>query len=595
MGQVLPRAFARRFAIVLAIAVIGAMVSVSSASAGTGAKLTIAPTSWNFGSQVAGTTGSLKAFTVKNTGTVQSTSAISFSTTGTNASEYEIAGGGTCSNGVTTLGPGVTCTINARFHPAASASGNRTAKLVVSAATGGNASASLTGTATNAHLVISPPSRNYGSVAVNGGYGLYVFTVTNDGTLTSGPLSDSLSGGGASQFDFFLGDPCAGDVLVPTDTCDIYIGFDPTSGGNKSATLNVTASPGGTVHASVTGTGTIAKLVISPGSHNFGSLPNGTGPTAPFTFTVTNNGTAESDYLSSSITGANASDFDEPPIFGCFFPGVQLDPGESATCNVKFDPDSPVLGNKSATLNVSAGPGEGTPHAGLSGKSTAPANLYLDYLDNDFGNVHQGDTSAPFTFTVTNNGPATSSPLDSFALSDVDAADFAVSDGSSGTPCDTVTGTTTLAPLASCTFDVTFTPSGSSGTTENATVTVSTSNSWEGAPSATLEGTSIIAVLGISPTDNDFDSVDPATFTVTNSGTDVSGTLNFSVNGGDSTSFAITGGTCSSGSTTLLAGGDSCTIVVMFDPQTAGPLSATLDVTGGTGEGTPQATLHGTG
>jgi hypothetical protein len=63
--------------------------------------------------------------------------------------------------------------------------------------------------------------------------------------------------------------------------------------------------------------------------------------------------------------------------------------------------------------------------------------------------------------------------------------------------------------------------------------------------------------------------------------------------GTDAGEFAVTGGTCASGTTTL-AGGATCTVLVRFNPATAGAKAATLGVTATPG-GTPTSSLTGTG
>ena len=217
--------------------------------------------------------------------------------------------------------------------------------------------------------------------------------------------------------------------------------------------------------------------MISPGSYNFGNVPNGTGPTPAITFTITNTGTAGTTApLVILKTGANAAEFSFDAS-GCFaYVFVPIPAGGSCQIRVTFSPDSP-LGKKSASLIVSARAGEGTPHAGLSGTSTAPALLVLDPTDGNFGSVAFGSPSDPITFTIVNNGYATSGVL-SIAFSGAHPGDFTLGD-------DTCSGNT-VAVFAYCTFEVIFTP-GLLGP-RSATVKVSTPNPAEGLPTASLEG-----------------------------------------------------------------------------------------------------------
>src|SRR5439155_17412225 len=169
------------------------------------------------------------------------------------------------------------------------------------------------------------------------------------------------------------GTPCATNgtpTLNAGSNGTIDLTFDPSAGGNQNATVNATASPGGNASTSLTGTGTIAKLTISPGNHNFGNAAAGT-PVGPFTFTVTNSGTETSAAVTFTVNGS--SEFSAvtgatPPGSGCISGATTLAPGASCTIDVTWNSTAPT-GDKKARLDVSAGTGEGTPHADLSGKT----------------------------------------------------------------------------------------------------------------------------------------------------------------------------------------------------------------------------------
>src|SRR6185369_16588708 len=57
-------------------------------------------------------------------------------------------------------------------------------------------------------------------------------------------------------------DSCTTHTLAPMATCTVKAQFNPTSVGSKSATINVSAAPGGTAPISLTGKGR-AKLTVS--------------------------------------------------------------------------------------------------------------------------------------------------------------------------------------------------------------------------------------------------------------------------------------------------------------------------------------------
>ena len=230
---------------------------------------------------------------------------------------------------------------------------------------------------------------------------------------------------------------------------------------------------------------------------------------------------------------------------------------------------------------------EGTPSATLEGTGTL-AHLVLSPAGHDFGDVRQGDPSGPFTFTVSNDGTATSRPL-TVGRSGADAADFTAG-------ADSCTGAT-LAPGGSCTVEIGFTPSRVAA--ESASLDVSTSVAAEGAPGSTLAGAGTLAHLVLTPAGHDFGDVrkgnasTPFSFVVSNDGTATSRALAVAVAGADAADFATANDTCTG--QTLVAGG-SCTVEVTFTPSRLTAEGASLNVTSTVAaEGAPSATLAGTG
>ena len=109
------------------------------------------------------------------------------------------------------------------------------------------------------NLSIRPASWDFGNQEV-GGLDTEGFTVTNDGSGTTGPLAVSVQGADQGEFGLF-GPPCAGKTLPPpapgnnNNTCSQGVFYAPTKLGPVSASLQVTASPGGTVTVPLQGTG----------------------------------------------------------------------------------------------------------------------------------------------------------------------------------------------------------------------------------------------------------------------------------------------------------------------------------------------------
>jgi CSLREA domain-containing protein len=178
----------------------------------------------------------------------------------------------------------------------------------------------------------------------------------------------SLALGGANPGDFPLnGDNCSNGTMINNQVCGVNVVFFPTSAGNgaRSATLSFPTDVAPTQSLALTGSAT-EYVSIAPTPHDFGSTQTGT-PTGATQFVVTNAGPGTSGTFATSLTGANASEFQ---VTGDTCAGQTL--AGSATCavSVRFAPVS--TGAKSAALNVTGAPG-GTSSTALTGTATTPS------------------------------------------------------------------------------------------------------------------------------------------------------------------------------------------------------------------------------
>lgn len=419
--------------------------------------LTISPTSYSFGSILVGASSTNLGLTVRNRG-LSRTQPLSVSLSGSGASHFVIVSNA-CAGA--RLAAGATCSVVVRFAP--TAAGVRSATLTASASGSGSAAAILSGTGLGAAaLAITPASYSYGNVAV-GSSVVASFTVSNSGGAPSGMLTRGISD--AARFPVFS-DSCTGTVLAAGASCTIAVAFAPTDAGARSATLTVSASPGGTVAATLAGVGVVpAQLVISATTHDYGAVF--VGDNMSYTFVVSNTGTLASGMLSAAVS--DAADF---PLLSDSCSGLTLAAGATCTITVAFAPTS--AGAHSATLTVSASPG-GTTAAALTGFGTAPAQLVISATAHDYGAVSVG-SSMGYTFVVSNVGSLPSGLITS-AVSD--AANFPIfSDSCVGA---------TLAAGATCTVTVSFRPT--SPGPRSATLTVS--GLPGGTSTAALAGTGI--------------------------------------------------------------------------------------------------------
>jgi hypothetical protein len=195
-----------------------------------------------------------------------------------------------------------------------------------------------------------------------------------------------------------------------------------------------------------------------------------------------------------------------------------------------------------------------------------------------FGNQSVGTTSLPQPVTLTNIG-SSNMTISGVTVTGTDAGDFGQTNN-----CGT-----SLSAGASCTINVTFSPTASGARSASLSIT----DSAVGSPqTVSLTGTGIAPAVSLSPTSLKFgvtlvkNSSPPQNVTLTNTG---NGSLSI-------TSISTTGdfsqtNTCGSSVTA----GASCTIIVTFKPTAPGTRTGTLSVTDNA-PGSPQTvSLSGTG
>jgi hypothetical protein len=104
-------------------------------------------------------------------------------------------------------------------------------------------------------LSIDPTAWDFGAGGVSPPQ---TFTVTNNGSDTSGTLAVELQGGTPGAFDVPPADDnCTGVQLGPAETCTVNAVFAPPSDIPFSTNLVVTGDPGGSATAALSGTGAL--------------------------------------------------------------------------------------------------------------------------------------------------------------------------------------------------------------------------------------------------------------------------------------------------------------------------------------------------
>jgi hypothetical protein len=449
----------------------GATVTVSAGSAtpasvavtGQGlaaAAIAVTPATQSFGVVTQASRSSAATFVVTNGGDVPS-GPLTLSLAGTEANQFVISSD-TCT--MAQLAPSATCSVAVAFAPAPRVSGAVAASLQVSGAPGGQAVASLTGTAVApAALDIEPTSQDFGTL-VSGATSSATFTITNAGGQSTGPIAVQLS---APDGFAIAGDACSGTTLAGGATCTVFVTFAPssTTTGPQAANLQVTAAPGGSLSASLTGTAqqpAALSLIPPPGFSGFGTVVDGN-TSATADFVLMNGGGQATGVLTTSLGGPAAGSF---AVTSDACNGTVLGAGARCTVSVQFAPSIGASGSQRAVLDAQASPG-GSTSAALSGTAKNPASLSISGPALIGGLITVvPPATASGTFTVTNGGDLPSGTITASIAQTVDGTFVIANDGCTGN---------VLAGGASCTLDVVFSPPVASSGLELCLVSVSAS------------------------------------------------------------------------------------------------------------------------
>lgn len=308
-----------------------------------------------------------------------------------------------------------------------------------------------------------------------------------------------------------------------------------------------------------------AFKAVSPGSRDFGS--QGVGSTsAPQTVTLSNPSNVKINIASITSTG-NYSQTNN-----C---GVSLNIGASCEVSVTFSPSA--TGLQSGTIAVTDNTRISPLAISLRGTGVNGPFLTPNPSRENFQPQAVGVSSNPAAIVLENTGNS-SLNLTAVAITGTNSSDFGQTNNCIGS----------LAPAATCTVNVIFTPT--AGGSRIASLSVS--DDATGSPQkVALTGTGIGAIASLSSNTLSFPSQTIGTtstaqlVTLTNTGTTA-----LSI-----TSIAASGDFAETHSCTVVSPGSTCQISVSFTPSTTGNRTGTLAISDNA-PGSPQAiTLSGTG
>jgi FtsP/CotA-like multicopper oxidase with cupredoxin domain len=526
----------------------------------------VSPPALVFASQLLATTSAPQPVTVSATGA--GTLAIGAITI-TGAASGDFAQSGNCGTGIA---GGATCTLNVTFTP--KALGSRTATLSIATSDPANPvlTVTLSGTGAAPIASVAPTTLSFGNQLLATTSAALTATVSNTGTLPLTVSGSAVSGTNAG--DFARVDGCTGTPVAAGGSCTISVTFTPSAGGNRAARLTINtsdpANPALTVLLSGTGVAPIATL--TPAVVPFGNQLVAT-TSLPQTVTLTNTGTAPLSISGVSLSGPNPAEFGQASTCG-----ASLTPGASCSIPVTFAPAS--AGAKAASLDVTTSdPAQPLVSAALTGTGIAPVAAVAP-TSLAFGTQTLATTSAPHGVVLSNTGTA------SLVIGAITASgDFAQTNG-----C--LIGNPGLAPGASCTIQVTFTPTATGART--GAVTIASSDPLN--PSVSVSLTGLGSAVALSPAAIAFPAqqvggtsptqvvtlVNTARTALTITGVSLAG-----ANPGAFAFFSNCGATVNAGR--------SCTIYVRFVPTATGSFSAALTVATSDPASPGTVALSGTG
>ena len=194
--------------------------------------------------------------------------------------------------------------------------------------------------------------------------------------------------------------------------------------------------------------------VSSPSGHDFGSRNTAAGASAPFTFTVTNDGDADLSISSVTIVGGDSGNFGVDTD-NCG--GETLAPTESCTILVVFDPST--TGLKNATLRIASNDPDENPvdralsGTGTSGPTTGTIKIVLNAVPNSSQDFAFSGETGSFILDDDNNNAHPRSRTVTLSPGTYDVTQGAVSRWSlTGLSCNT--GETTNISTRTATIDL---------------------------------------------------------------------------------------------------------------------------------------------
>jgi hypothetical protein len=284
-------------------------------------------------------------------------------------------------------------------------------------------------------------------------------TISNTGTVALNITSIVMSG--ANSGDFAQTNTCGGSLAAGAN-CSVSATFTPSASGSRSTSLTITdnASPA-TQTVTLSGNGTAPSLSLSATALSYGTV--GVGNSSSQVVTVSNTGTGSLSITSMTISGANPGDYSQTNTCS----GVVAASG-SCSVTIVFTPQA--SGQRTATLSIYSNASSSPSTISLTGTGGAPTATLAPTSD-AFGTISVGTTSTAMTNTLTNtstNGAILA--VNGFKVAGANPGDFGQTNNCPAS----------LAPSASCTISITFTPTATGSRTATLGANVNTQSGQMG-------------------------------------------------------------------------------------------------------------------
>ena len=385
--------------------------------------------------------------------TVTAQSALTGLVVGVQGADLKLDATTTCTS---VLAAGNTCAVVVNF--ASATAGSPTSDAVVVSQGGVTKSVPVTANVlAAAKLAATPLAATLTAGPGTSGSPLDI-NVANVGGMTTGQLGVSLGGTDSADFKI-VSDTCSIVTLPGGKFCTITVTYSPASTvtAAEKATLTITDNGVGAsaVSVALSGTPSLTTSLTITGGPALGSVAPGTSG-AEVLFTVTNTSATPSGALTASVNNANII-----ISSNACATSATLGLNESCTLGLKLAPSAIATPQAIAALLTVTDVIGGKVSAPVTGSIVSSAPLSATPGSINFGVVSVGQTSTIQTITIRNVSATATGPL-SVTLSGTGAAQLALT-------ANTCTGP--LAPAATCTVGVRFSPIDTNGV--NGSVTIS--------------------------------------------------------------------------------------------------------------------------